>query len=159
MEHRVLADQKNGVTYQKTLVSDEKHIWSDSIPSPRLGQGAWFFVRDRVISVPQRGFSSPLRARKRPVLDGDDNNDRRRHDLSETQKETIDRAIHKILETEHQRATQILHDNKPMLEMLRDLLLEKKTLEAKTLKELVTSDTKEEGRKRARKPKEGVTKG
>jgi len=38
------------------------------------------------------------------------------------------------------------------------LLLEKKTLEAKTLKELVTTDTKEEGRKRERKPKESVAK-
>src|SRR5215467_10180618 len=89
----------------------------------------------------------------------DDDNGRRRHDLSEAHKEAIDRAIHEILEAERQRATQILRDNKPMLEMLRDLLLEKKTLEAKTLKELVTSDTKEEGRKRARKPKEGVAKG
>src|SRR5262245_1133882 len=88
----------------------------------------------------------------------DDNNDRRRHDLSETQKETIDRAIHEILEAERQRATQILRDNKPMLEMLRDLLLEKKTLEAKSVRDVVQGDTKEEGRKRARKPKEGVAK-
>ena len=35
----------------------------------------------------------------------------------------------------------------------------KKTLEAKTLKELVTTDTKEEGRKRVRKPKESAVKG
>src|SRR5438270_13649924 len=84
----------------------------------------------------------------------DNDNDRRRHDLSEAHKEAIDRAIHEILETERQRATQILRDNKAMLEMLRDLLLEKKTLEAKTLKELVTTDTKEEGRKRPRKSKE-----
>src|SRR5262249_36078227 len=89
----------------------------------------------------------------------DDDNGRRRHDLSETRKETIDRAIHEILETQRQRASEILRDKKRMLEMLRDLLLEKKTLEAKTLQELVTTDTKEEGRKRARKPKEGVTKG
>src|SRR5438270_14055124 len=87
----------------------------------------------------------------------DNDNDRRRHDLSETQKEAIDRAIHEILERERQRAAQILCDNKPMLEMLRDLLLEKKTLEARTLKELVTTDTKEEGRKRVKKIRENLS--
>jgi cell division protease FtsH len=75
----------------------------------------------------------------------DQDGHRRRHDLSEAHKEAIDRAIHEILETERQRATQILRDNKSMLEMLRDLLLEKKTLDAKTLKEFIGPTAEKNG--------------
>jgi cell division protease FtsH len=71
----------------------------------------------------------------------DHDNNLRRPDLSEAQKEAIDRSVHEILETERQRATQILRDNRPLLEALRDLLLEKRTIDAKTLKEFVTTDT------------------
>ncbi len=92
-----------------------------------------------------------------------DHDDRlRRPDLSESQKDAIDRSIHEILENERQRATQILRDNRQLLEALRDLLLEKRTIDSKTLKEFVTTDTKEEGRKtreKARKSKEGAARG
>src|SRR5262249_59564650 len=63
----------------------------------------------------------------------DDDNGRRRHDLSEAHKEAIDRAIHEILETERQRANQILRDNKPRLEMPRAPRPETKTHQSKTL--------------------------
>jgi cell division protease FtsH len=60
----------------------------------------------------------------------------RRPDLSEVQRENLDRAIHDILEQGRQRAAQILKENRPLLETLRDLLLEKKTIDAKTLAEM-----------------------
>jgi cell division protease FtsH len=57
----------------------------------------------------------------------------RRADLSETQKEALDRAVRAILEEGRLRAAEILRQNRPMLESLRDLLMEKKTIDAKTL--------------------------
>jgi cell division protease FtsH len=60
----------------------------------------------------------------------------RRPDLSEVQRENLDRAIHDILEQGRQRAAQILKENRQLLETLRDLLLEKKTIDAKTLAEM-----------------------
>jgi cell division protease FtsH len=92
-----------------------------------------------------------------------DHDDRfRRPDLSESQKESIDRAIQEVLESERLRAVQILKDNRQLLEALRDLLLEKRTIDSKTLKEFVTTDTKEEGRKakeKNKKPRESATNG
>jgi cell division protease FtsH len=57
----------------------------------------------------------------------------RRADLSESQKDALDRAVRAILEEGRQRAAEILRQNRPLLESLRDLLMEKKTIDAKTL--------------------------
>jgi cell division protease FtsH len=102
--------------------------------------------------VEVHGMGGPSLGVTRYRADHDDN--LRRPDLSESQKEAIDRSIHEIMEEARQRAAQILKDNRSMLETLRDLLLEKRTIDAKTLKETFTADTKEEGRKRTRKAKE-----
>ena len=102
--------------------------------------------------VEVHGMGGPGLSLARFRADHDDNI--RRPDLSEAQKEAIDRSIHEIMEEARLRAAQILKDNRPMLETLRDLLLEKRTIDAKTLKETFTADTKEEGRKRTRKTKE-----
>ncbi len=59
----------------------------------------------------------------------------RRADLSEQQKESLDRAVRTILEEGRQRAADILRQNRSLVESLRDLLVEKKTIDAKTLAE------------------------
>jgi cell division protease FtsH len=61
--------------------------------------------------------------------------DARRPDLSEAQKEALDRAVLAILEDARQRAAKILLDNRPALETLVEMLLEKKTIDARTLQE------------------------
>jgi len=52
---------------------------------------------------------------------------------SPTQLESIDRRVREILEEARQRAASILRENQPLLETLRDLLLERKVIDAKTL--------------------------
>jgi cell division protease FtsH len=56
--------------------------------------------------------------------------------LSPAQLEVLDRRVNEILEEQRQRAARILRENRPLLEALRDLLLEKKVIDAKALKEL-----------------------
>jgi cell division protease FtsH len=58
--------------------------------------------------------------------------------LSQGQLEAIDRRVRAILEECRQRAASILRENRSLVETLRDLLLEKKVIDAKTLKTLVT---------------------
>jgi cell division protease FtsH len=53
--------------------------------------------------------------------------------LSEAQKAALDRRVKEILTEQRQRAIRILQDNRPIVETIRDLLLEKKVIEAKTL--------------------------
>ncbi len=53
--------------------------------------------------------------------------------LSEEQKAALDRRVKEILEEQRQRAIKILRENKAIVETIRDLLLEKKVIEAKTL--------------------------
>jgi cell division protease FtsH len=94
-------------------------------------------------------------ARFRPNRDDHDN---RRPDLSETQKEALDRAVQDILEEQRQRSVKILRDNRAALEVLRDLLLEKKTVDTKTLKEsfgTLNEDKKSKGRE-SKKKSDGV---
>ncbi len=56
-----------------------------------------------------------------------------RHDVSQEQMQALDRRIAEILDAGRQRAAKILRDNQPLIETLRDLLLEKKVIDAKTL--------------------------
>lgn len=71
--------------------------------------------------------------------------EQRRHGLSEAQKETIDRAIHEILEEGRKKAVEILTENKALIETLRDLLIEKRTIDAKTFRELIGQKPEENG--------------
>ncbi len=68
---------------------------------------------------------------------GRENNGERRSDLSPVQVEALDRRVRTILEEQRQRAAQLLRENYEMVETLRDLLIEKKAIEAKTLSEML----------------------
>jgi cell division protease FtsH len=57
--------------------------------------------------------------------------------LSQAQLEALDRRIREIVEDGRQRAAKIVRENRALLETLRDLLLEKKVIDAKALGELV----------------------
>ncbi len=56
--------------------------------------------------------------------------------LSEKTREELDQRVKKIIETQQQRARKIIEENKTMVETLRDLLLEKKTIDTKMLAEV-----------------------
>ncbi|HEY1378763.1 MAG TPA: AAA family ATPase [Gemmataceae bacterium] len=57
--------------------------------------------------------------------------------LSEEQKAALDRRVKAVVEEGRSRAAAILAENRTVLETLRDLLLEKKTIDAKALRELL----------------------
>jgi cell division protease FtsH len=61
----------------------------------------------------------------------------RRYDLSPSQMESLDRRVGELLEENRQRAATILRDNRALLVTLRDLLLEKKVIDAKGLASLM----------------------
>jgi cell division protease FtsH len=65
-----------------------------------------------------------------------DDKPERMPDLSEEQRAVLDRRVAEILEDSRQRAAKILSANRAALETLRDLLLEKKVLDAKGLGEM-----------------------
>jgi cell division protease FtsH len=89
-----------------------------------------------------------------------DNKPHRQPDLSPAQQEQLDRRVRAIIDEQRQRAATILRERRLLVESLRDLLVEKKVIEAKTLKsmaggiEAVESDDKK-GRARSdgRRPK------
>ena len=81
--------------------------------------------------VEVHGLGGPEVGIARFVSDKDER--QRRADLSECQKDALDRAVRSLLEEGRQRAADILRENRPLLETLRDLLMEKKTIDAKTL--------------------------
>ncbi|MGH7169581.1 MAG: hypothetical protein ACRELG_04800, partial [Gemmataceae bacterium] len=81
--------------------------------------------------VEVHGLGGPEVGMARFVCDKDER--QRRPDLSESQKDALDRAVRSILEEGRQRAAEILRQNRTLLETLRDLLMEKKTIDAKTL--------------------------
>jgi cell division protease FtsH len=66
-----------------------------------------------------------------------DDKPERMPDLSEEQRAALDRRVGEILEEARRRAAKILHDNRSTLEMLRELLLEKKVIDAKALHEML----------------------
>src|SRR5262249_27598683 len=57
--------------------------------------------------------------------------------LSQEQLGVLDRQVNDVIEEARVRAANILKENRAILETLRDLLLEKKTIEAKALGELL----------------------
>jgi cell division protease FtsH len=66
-----------------------------------------------------------------------DNKPHRQPDLSPAQQEQLDRREHEIIEEQRLRAAKILRERKATVEALRDILVEKKVIEAKTLKAIV----------------------
>jgi cell division protease FtsH len=58
----------------------------------------------------------------------------RDREMSEEQRGELDRQVNGVLREAQQRAAKILKDNQAVLETLRNLLLEQKTLDAKTLR-------------------------
>ena len=56
--------------------------------------------------------------------------------LRSTQLEAIDRRVKEILAEARERAQRILAENRSSLELLRDMLLEHKVIERKTLSKL-----------------------
>ncbi|GIW82407.1 MAG: hypothetical protein KatS3mg105_4214 [Gemmatales bacterium] len=67
----------------------------------------------------------------------------RQSNLSPAQLELLDRRVREILEQSRQRAANLLRENRVLVETLRDLLLERKSIDAKTLSEVI--DTKVRG--------------
>jgi len=65
---------------------------------------------------------------------------------SPAQLESIDRRVREILEQARQRAAGILQENRPLLETLRDMLLERKVIDAKTLATIGPPATVDAGR-------------
>lgn len=61
---------------------------------------------------------------------------RRREQLSHETLAALDRRVAEIVEQERQRAERIIRDNQQSLETLRDLLLDRKTIEGTSLSEL-----------------------
>ena len=60
----------------------------------------------------------------------------RRQQLSEQQRAALDRCVNDLIAVARRRAAEILSANRELLLSLRDLLLEKKVIDAKGLKGL-----------------------
>jgi cell division protease FtsH len=76
---------------------------------------------------------------------------RRRADLSAATLAAIDAKVAEILEQQRERAAKIVTENKKLIETLRDLLLEKKTIDSKSLGQLMPEA------KNLKKPADNVT--
>jgi cell division protease FtsH len=76
---------------------------------------------------------------------------KRRADLSPATLAAIDARVAEILEQQRTRAEQIVTTNKKLIETLRDLLLEKKTIDSKTLGDLLPDA------KKLKKPADNTT--
>jgi cell division protease FtsH len=72
-----------------------------------------------------------------PVCRYRNDHDGRRAEISQTRMETLDRRIAEILEEARARAARILHEQRILIETLRDLLIAQKVVDAKTLAKLV----------------------
>ena len=75
---------------------------------------------------------------------------KRHGDLSPSHLEALDKRVRQLLEDARQQAATILRENRAIVEMLRDELVEKKVIEAATLKEMLA---KPEEEKKPRKVK------
>ncbi|MFT3710553.1 MAG: AAA family ATPase [Archangium sp.] len=64
--------------------------------------------------------------------------------LSESMKAAMERGVNEILETQRKRAAEILRANKELVKSLRDLLVEKKVLDAETLATALPKTDKKE---------------
>lgn len=66
----------------------------------------------------------------------------RRTDLSPAQLEMLDRRVHALLEEARGQAAAILRANRVLVETLRDMLVEQKVIEAKSLQAMVKAAKK-----------------
>ena len=69
------------------------------------------------------------------------NSDGRRNSLSASQLDAIDKSVRRILDDGRQRAAKILAENQTIVALLRDELLDKKSLDAKAIGVFVASTT------------------
>ncbi len=81
-----------------------------------------------------------------------DQGPRRQSQLAQSTLEMLDRRVALVLETARLRAVKILAENKAIIETIRDLLLDRKVLEAKTLGQLLSAKHPEVVEKMAAKP-------
>jgi cell division protease FtsH len=71
-----------------------------------------------------------------------DNKPYRQPDLSPAQQEQLDRRVRAIIEEQRERAAKMLGERRAMIEALRDILVEKKVIEAKALRSIVGANDK-----------------
>jgi cell division protease FtsH len=81
-----------------------------------------------------------------------DQGPRRQAQLAQSTLEMLDKRVANVLETARLRAVQIVAENKVVIETIRDLLIERKVLEARTLGELLASTHPEAAERMAAKP-------
>jgi cell division protease FtsH len=72
---------------------------------------------------------------------------KRLSNLSEEQLILLDRQVNKLICEARERAAGILRDNRALLEALRDMLVEKKTIEAATIKSMMAPAGEKKPRK------------
>lgn len=65
------------------------------------------------------------------------NSRERQRDLAESTRAALDARVAEVVETQRRRAETIVRENRVVLESLRDLLLEKKTIDGKTIGDMV----------------------
>jgi cell division protease FtsH len=71
------------------------------------------------------------------------NSRERQKDLSESTRAALDAKVAEVVEAQRARAEKIVRDNRSVLVSLRDLLLERKTLDGKTLAETFPKKTED----------------
>lgn len=64
--------------------------------------------------------------------------DRPKQELSATQLEAIERQVSNLLEQQRERAAEILTQQQPLVEALRDLLMQEKVIDSKTLSKMTS---------------------
>ena len=74
-------------------------------------------------------------------------------DLSDRIREQLDKAVEDIIERQRARAAEIIRENKALVETLRDMLLEHKTIDAKSLNTLAPGKNEA---KRGKKPEQAA---
>ena len=79
---------------------------------------------------------------------------KRLDNLSEEQLASLDRQVNELIARARQRTAALLRDNRSLLETLRDLLIEKKTIEASALKALAEDKEKPPRRQERQEKKE-----
>ena len=85
-----------------------------------------------------------------------DDHNKRHADLSPSHLEALDKRVRELLEDARQQAAAILKENRAVVEMLRDELVEKKVIEATTLKELLAKPDEEKKPRKSKAKAESV---
>ena len=85
-----------------------------------------------------------------------DDHNKRHADLSASHLEALDKRVRELLEDARQQAAAILRENRAVVEMLRDELVEKKVIEATTLKEMLAKPEEEKKPRKSKAKAESV---